>query len=282
MKTVTGSITILVDNYVFGRTETLAEHGFAAFVETGSGNFLFDTGRGMTITHNAALLQKDLTSINKIVISHSHLDHTGGLPEVLRVLPHEQIDIYAHPDIFADRYRERDGRKVYGGIPFTQGHLERMGGRFVFATDYREIEEGVSMTGEIPRITDFEGRDLQGRWLVREGREIPDIIPDDLSLVFLTEQGLVLLLGCAHAGTINIMEHVIEQTGIDDFYAVIGGTHIGFSGEEQLHASIEALKRYTIRHLIPSHCTGVESAACMRHELGSMVHFSHVGYRLDF
>lgn len=282
MKTARGSITILVDNYVFGRTETIAEHGFAAFVETANGNFLFDTGRGMTITHNAALLYKDLTSISKIVLSHNHLDHTGGMPEVLRVLPREQIDVLAHPDIFAYRYRERDGDKVYGGIPFTRGHLERMGARFVFSSGYKEIEDGVGMTGEIPRITDFEGRDLQGRWLVREGQEIPDIIPDDLSLVFSTDRGLVLLLGCAHAGTINIIEHVIQQTGMDEFYAVIGGTHIGFSGEEQLHASIDALKRYKIRHLIPSHCTGVESTACMRQELGSMVHFSHVGYRLDF
>lgn len=273
----------MTDNYVFGRTETIGEHGFAAFLETGEGNFLFDTGRGMTILHNAGLLHKDLTSINKIVLSHSHLDHTGGLPEVLRILPHDSIDVYAHPDIFAYRYRNRDGKRQYGGIPFIQGHLEMRGANFVFSKDYREIEDGISMTGEIPRITDFEGKDLHDRWIVRDnGEEIPDIIPDDLSLVIYTDKGLVLLLGCAHAGTINIIEHVIKQSGIDEFYAIIGGTHIGFSGNEQLYASIEALKKYRIQHLIPSHCTGVESTACMKNELGDMVHFSHVGYKIDF
>jgi len=283
MKTAKGNLTILTDNIVFGRTETMAEHGFAAFLETEHGNFLFDTGRGMTILHNAGLLQKDLTTINKIVLSHAHWDHTGGLPAVLRILPHDYIDVYAHPDIFAYRYRHRDGKKRYGGIPFTRGHLEMRGAHFVFAKYYTEIEDGISMTGEIPRITDFEGKDLHGRWIVRDGgKEIPDIIPDDLSLVISTNKGLVLLLGCAHAGIINIIEHVIQQSGIDEFYAIIGGTHIGFSGKEQLYASIEALKKYKIQHLVPSHCTGPQSTACIQRELGEMVHFSHVGYRIDF
>lgn len=282
MNTAKGCITILTDNYVFGRTEALAEHGISIFLETDKGNFLFDTGRGMTIVHNAGLLHKDLTKINKIVLSHAHLDHTGGLPAVLRILPQEQTDVYAHPDIFAYRYREINGNKRYGGIPFTRGHLEQMGANFILAKDYVEIEKGISVTGEIPRITTFEGGDFQGRWIVRDDGEIPDIIPDDLSIVITTKRGLVLVLGCAHAGIVNIINYVIEKSGIDKFFAIIGGTHIGFSGETQLQESIQALKKYNIDHFIPSHCSGLEAITKMKETFGEMLRFSHVGFRLDF
>ncbi len=123
MKQVSGRITILTDNTVPERSDALGEHGFAAFLETEKGNFLFDTGKGKTVVHNAAVLKKDLKSINKIVLSHAHGDHTGGLPEVLLTLSSKQIDVFAHPDIFADRFREKDGERTYGGIPFVKEYL---------------------------------------------------------------------------------------------------------------------------------------------------------------
>ncbi len=85
MKAVKGCVTILTDNVAMDKSETVAEHGFSAYVETDNRNFLFDTGQGKTVVHNAYLLEKDLHLINKIVLSHSHGDHTGGLPDVLRL-----------------------------------------------------------------------------------------------------------------------------------------------------------------------------------------------------
>ena len=84
MKTVKGRVTILTDNVVPGRSDALGEHGFCAYVETQNGNFLFDTGKGKSVVHNALLYKKDLKATNKIILSHAHGDHTGGLPEVLR------------------------------------------------------------------------------------------------------------------------------------------------------------------------------------------------------
>ena len=143
MKTVRGRFTILTDNITLGRSEAVAEHGFSAFMETEKGNFLFDTGKGKTVVHNALLYKKDLRTINKIVLSHAHGDHTGGLPEVLRAQSKKPIDVYAHPDIFLYRFRKEDGKDAYGGIPFTRGYLEKMGARFVFNRDYVEVEDGI-------------------------------------------------------------------------------------------------------------------------------------------
>ena len=282
MKTVSGQVTILTDNVVPGKSEAVGEHGLCMYLETGNGNFLFDTGRGKTIIHNATLYHKDLNHLNKIVLSHNHGDHTGGLPEVLRVVARKPIDVHAHQDIFAYRFRKVDGKNIYQGMPFTQGHLERMGARFVFNTGYVEIEDGIFLTGEVPRETPFEKADMEERYMVIDKDMRPDTIIDDQSMVIHTAAGLLIVLGCAHAGIVNVIRHVIKHTGMEKIFAVIGGTHIGFAGDAQLRESITALKSFQIQHFIPSHCTGPEAIARLRHEFADIFQFSQVGYHLAF
>lgn len=282
MKTVRGRLTILTDNTVPGRSDAIGEHGFSAFLETEGGNFLFDTGKGKTLVHNALLYKKDLGNISRIVLSHAHGDHTGGLPEVLRNLTLEKIDVLAHPDVFVDRFRIKEDGKTYGGIPFTRGFLEKMGARFVFNNEYVEIGEGICLTGEVPRETSFEGGDMGDRFLIRDGQIAPDIILDDQSLVIHAEKGILIVLGCAHAGMINVINHAIRMSGVDTIYGIVGGTHIGFSGNEQLERTIENLKDYRIEHLIPAHCTGPEATFRLKAEFGRAFHFSHVGMTVDF
>lgn len=77
-------ITLLCENNV-GRLFGLGEHGFSAFIETEGGNYLFDTGSGHTLVMNSLIWDKDLKSLTKIFLSHGHYDHTGGLPEVLKL-----------------------------------------------------------------------------------------------------------------------------------------------------------------------------------------------------
>ena len=282
MKTVSGRLTILTDNVIMGRKDSIAEHGFSAFIETGNGNFIFDTGKGKTVVHNALLFQKDLTNMNKIVLSHSHGDHTGGLPEVLRNNRLKPIGVYAHPDIFLHRYRKKDGNQTYGGIPFTRAYLEKMGANFIFNEEYVEIEDGIFLTGEVPRETAFEGGDMGDRFAIQDGKEISDIIPDDQSLIIHTTKGLLIVLGCAHAGVINVINHIINKSSSDNIYAIVGGTHIGFSGEVQLRESIIALKSFQIQNLIPSHCTGLAAITRIKEEFEEIFHFSHVGFSLEF
>ena len=282
MKIVRGRLTILTGNTVPERSDALGEHGFAAFLETEKGNFLFDTGKGKTVVHNAAVLKKDLKSINKIVLSHAHGDHTGGLPEVLQSLSSKQIDVFAHPDIFADRFREKDGQRTYGGIPFVKGYLEKLGARFVFNKEYGDVEEGVFLTGEVPRETSFEGGDMGKRFVNRGGMTEPDIILDDQSLVIHVEKGILIVLGCAHAGMVNVINHAIKMSGVDEIYGIVGGTHIGLSGDAQRDQTIEALRDYKIEHLLPTHCTGLETMGRMRSAFKDSFQFCHVGMTISF
>ncbi|MGZ3538472.1 MAG: MBL fold metallo-hydrolase [Thermodesulfobacteriota bacterium] len=85
-------ITIICENTV-GRRVGLGEHGFSAFIEMNEEKYLFETGAGHSIVKNSLELNKDLRTIKKIFLSHGHFDHTGGLPEVLKLTG--KVDVHA-------------------------------------------------------------------------------------------------------------------------------------------------------------------------------------------
>ena len=126
-------ITILCENTV-GRGIGSGEHGFSAFIETNQGNFLFDTGNGHAVVSNSLALNKDLRSIKKLFLSHGHNDHTGGLPEVLKL--RGNVDVHAHPYIFLDRIAitKSDGKETrrFSGMVYKRTYLEFLGADFVF------------------------------------------------------------------------------------------------------------------------------------------------------
>jgi 7,8-dihydropterin-6-yl-methyl-4-(beta-D-ribofuranosyl)aminobenzene 5'-phosphate synthase len=281
MEKTKGRLTILSDNLVLGRGESLGEHGFAAYLETDSGNYLFDTGKGRTILHNASLYQKDLRALKKIILSHGHGDHTGGLPEVLRL--HREIEVLGHPDIFLHRFRkEKDGKERYGGIPYVRSFLERLGAKFVLNEEFTAVDRGIYLTGAIPRETGFEAGDLGNRFAIREGKIVPEFVMDDQSLILGTERGLLILFGCAHAGAINIIRHAIRMTGTDRIWGLVGGTHLGFSGTDQTEKTIQALQSYPMELLCPSHCTGMTVITRLSREFEKIFRFSHVGMSFEF
>lgn len=273
-------ITVLSENTVSGRIEAIGEAGISFLIESGAGSYLFDTGRGHAIIHNALVFKKDLRSLKKILLSHSHPDHTGGLDKVLRLTG--EIEIAAHPDIFLPRVRIRDQQRVPTGVPFTRDYLEGLGARFHLERDFGPVAPGIYLTGEVPRGTSFETVDTAGRFLVTADGLVPDHILDDQSLILDTRKGLVILLGCAHAGIVNVINYVLKKTGQNQIRAVLGGTHLAFSSEDQITESIAALKRFDLGAIGLGHCTGLEASARVAREFGDRTFFCNVGTALEF
>jgi len=274
-------ITILCENLV-GRLVGSGEHGFSAFIETDQGNYLFDTGSGRSIVPNSLTLDKDLKSIRKIFLSHGHYDHTGGLPEVLKLKG--KVDVHAHPHVFLDRiavFKEEDREiKRFIGIRYKKRYLESLGANFVFNTDFTEVEKGLFLTGEVPRQTNFEKPDPR-LFSEMDGAMTNDLFLDDQSLILDTDKGIVLILGCAHSGMINIINHVINKMGKDKFHAILGGTHLDFLTPEQLEESIKSLKRMEIGKIGVSHCTGMKAAFRLQQEFGDRFFYGWVGSVLE-
>lgn len=249
-------LTILCENCVEKASPygLLGEYGFSCLVETTSGTYLFDTGGGLTIINNADRLGIDLSRLNGIILSHGHFDHTGGLKLVLEKTG--PVAVYAHPDLFGRRFSSHGGPLRNIGIAWNQKELEILGAAFQLSEDPVEIAENLLLSGRIPRTNPYETGDSKLVIEVAQGKLDRDPLEDDLSLFLRTDKGLVLLLGCAHAGLMNIFDHAIAVTGEKRIHAVIGGTHLMFCDETQLKATMDRLEREDISHIGASHCTG--------------------------
>ncbi len=271
-------ITILCDNMVGPLAGTLGEHGFAALVEGEGESILFDTGQGGTLLHNAQRMNRDLHRVTAVVLSHGHFDHTGGLWPLLQAAGGK--DVHAHPGVFARRYRVKDtGEHISIGMPYDEEFLRGLGARFRLATDFRSLAPELFLTGEVPRRHTFEVGDT-GLFCDTAGCTA-DTFPDDQSLVVRTARGLVVLLGCCHAGLINTIDHARQMTGEERIYAVIGGTHLGFSQAVQLDETVRALRSLKVKKILASHCTGFAASARLAREFPGEFHPAQVGYTLE-
>ena len=273
-----GKVTILCENCVFRNIGAIAEHGWAVFIETDQGNFLFDTGQGKSIVNNAQYFNKDLSTIKGIIISHHHIDHTGGLLDVLEQI--DKVKVYSHPGLFKNSYLIDKGKHRNIGIPFRREILESRGAQFKFNTSFREIAPGLMLSGEIPRLTEFE---KGSKKFLLKTKEVyaQDLIFDDQTLIVNTEKGLIIILGCSHSGMINIINHIIDKTGQNHIRTIIGGTHLGPASEETKEKTIQALKKYDIEKIGVSHCTGLETSMRLFQEFGDRFFICNVGSIID-
>jgi len=266
--------TVLCENYVDGQAGAIAEHGWAVYLESNNGNYLFDTGQGKAIINNSLYFKKDLSIIKGIIISHHHWDHTGGLFDVLQQTG--QVNVYSHPDIFKDSFSVRRDNKRNIGIPFRRAVLENKGAEFVFNTKPVEIMPDMILSGEIPRQTLFEKGDKKLMVKSKNGY-IQDNLPDDQTLFIKTEKGLFIILGCSHSGIVNIINHAIKITGEEHIHTIIGGTHLGPADKQTREKTIESLKQFDIEKIGVSHCTGLEMSARLLYEFGDRFFFCNVG-----
>ncbi len=271
--------TVLCENSVAGPFGIIGEHGWSVHVETGGRKLLFDTGQGQGLVSNATWLGMELRDVDAVVLSHGHYDHTGGLPQALQLAG--PVPVYCHPGVFIDRWwtKGRTSREI--GLRFKRSWLESMGAEFVFVRRFTEIYTDIYLTGEVPRQTEFEPPDPHMRIRGRDGTLVQDYVPDDLSMVVDTPDGLVIILGCAHAGIINILEHVVSMLPGKKIHAVMGGTHLGFAHERQFEETLAALERFEVGLLEASHCTGLENSARLHAHLGRRFFFASAGHVLE-
>jgi len=269
-------VTTLSENTA-GKARLLAEWGLSILVETETVKVLLDTGPSISVPHNAQVLGVDLSAIDKIVLSHGHYDHTGGLKEVLAKTG--AVEVIAHPDIWAKKYRRRDERETYIGIPFSREELEASGASFTLSKEPVWITGDIVTTGEIPMVTDYEELDPDV-YVKEDGQLVPDALLDDRALIIKTELGLVVILGCAHRGMINTLHHAREVTGVDMVHTVVGGTHLISASEERVLLTAAALQEFGVTQVGVSHCTGMPAAVMLAQQLGDIFFFNNAGTRI--
>ncbi len=249
-------IRIVTDNYVYGG-DFRAEHGFSALIDVDGKLLIFDTGKTPEVfRYNFSKFGIPADRIEFGVISHGHYDHTGGLAELLK-LRQSPLKIYSHPDIFSNRFAlDPNGDLRYIGIYWSKQYLEGLGAKFEFFREPVAISRNVWISGEIPRDLGFEGRSSRFK-RIQNGELIEDTISDDMAIYLVTEEGLVIIVGCCHAGLLNTISHGIKVTGVDRIRLVVGGTHLGGYPLNRLRKLFNELRKFEIREFRLSHCTGL-------------------------
>ena len=271
-------ITTLTENTAgFG---FLAEWGLSLFIDINGFKILMDTGMSNSAIYNAGLLDVDFSEIDTIVLSHGHIDHTGGLAQVLKLSGPKRIIV--HPDIFTPKYSDRRGRPDRNiGIPFSREELEKLGASFMLSREPVEIAPGVFTSGEVPMKTRYEKLDEGLFWQSDHGVE-PDPMRDDLSMAIKTSQGLIVILGCAHRGPVNIIQHLQQVTQEARVHAVVGGTHLVHASDKRIQQTIGEFKKLDISKIACCHCTGMRASAMMADTFGDRFFFNNAGSRLSF
>jgi 7,8-dihydropterin-6-yl-methyl-4-(beta-D-ribofuranosyl)aminobenzene 5'-phosphate synthase len=272
-------VTVLVENTAQGMG-MLGEHGLAWWIEWDGRRLLFDTGQGAVLVSNAYKLGAAIRQCDAVALSHGHYDHTGGLADVLR--NNQPLPVYLHPAALEPKYaRPKQGASREIGIPFPARRALREHALEVVATESpTTLWDGLTLTGPVPRTTDFE--DTGGPFFLDEACSKPDPLLDDQSLFFEADGGIVVLLGCAHSGVVNTLRYVRELCGGKPFRAVLGGMHLVAAQLDRVERTIEEFRRLEVEQLAPGHCTGPAAVAALWNAFPGRCATCHVGARFKF
>ncbi len=275
------TITCLVNDETQPGSGLKAEHGLSFLIEIEEdSDILFDTGASeQVLLHNASILDLEWRRVTMLVISHSHPDHTGGMRAFLSLVP--GCKVFAHPAIFQGRFaRRRWWRPKYIGLPLSRREIEEYA-ELNLSSQPVEVAPQVWTTGEVASRLEAEGR--SARHLIHTPHGwAPDPYADDMALVLDASRGLVVVLGCCHAGLLNTLAHVRHIFG-GQIQAVLGGAHLLDLGEEEIDHLISILREeYGSPWLYLNHCTGKRALVALEHAFGELVKACPAGMEVAF
>ncbi len=271
-------ITTLVENTVH-KSGLIAEHGLSILLETEDEKVLFDTGQRHALLHNATQMGIELSDVDKIVLSHGHSDHTGGLEDALRAS--DGAHVYGHTCIFDEKYSKGKCEQRSIGIPYTRSCLELMGAELHLSTSPLKIAPGIQTTGEIERQTDFETIP-EHLCMMNDGILMKDELMDDLSLIVAGSEGVAVIFGCGHSGVINTLIQVQRMVGNTPISMIVGGIHLTGATAGRIDRAIHELRKFNIEKLALCHCTGASAMMKLHEAFGHKLLFNHVGTQIEW
>jgi len=242
----------------------IAEHGFSVLVTVAKAGhehrFLFDAGTSPDgVAENMRRLGIDAGSIEAIVCSHGHFDHTTGIEGVMRAVGRGNMPVLIHPHFWRRRRILLPGREPLE-IPTTSRRALTEAGFDIIEEQQPSFLFGrsVLVTGEVPRTTGYEpGFPPQQAWAGGGWQPDPLVLDDQALIINVGGRGLVVITGCGHAGVVNIARYARRLTGGTPLYALLGGFHLGGPLFEPLIPRVlDEISAMNPGVLVPAHCTG--------------------------
>jgi len=271
-------LIVLVDNNTLIDRYFFAEPGICLYIEQGGKRILLDVGYSDIFIKNAQKMNIDLRTLDYVVLSHGHLDHTWGLDPLVRLytesqienIPHKRPTVLAHPLAFISK--KFDDMEI--GSLLSQDKLST-NFPVKLSKDPVWLTERILFLGEIERKNDFEGKKPIGSIMKPEGEE-PDYLYDDTALAYKSPQGLVIITCCSHSGICNIVEQAKKLCEEERVIDIVGGLHLLDPSKEQLQGTLEYMKKLNPEQMHACHCTDLNSKIA----LSKVVNLKEVGVGL--
>jgi len=197
-----------------------------------------------------------------VVFSHGHLDHTWGLPDLIKLFTEADIEginykkpiFIAHSKVFLSR---------------TMGVLKEIGSMVSEKEIKRHfsvklssspiwLTERLVFLGEIQRKNNFEAKNPIGKVMDNNSLK-DDYVMDDSALAYRLSEGLVIITGCSHSGICNIIEKAKRVCKENRIVDIIGGFHLRNPGKKQLEGTLEYIEKLHPKELHACHCTALYS-----------------------
>jgi 7,8-dihydropterin-6-yl-methyl-4-(beta-D-ribofuranosyl)aminobenzene 5'-phosphate synthase len=265
-------LTVLYD--AFGRNPNLEKDwGYAALIEFGGHRILFDTGNDPDIfERNVKALGVDLTTLDFVVMSHRHGDHTTGLAHLLSVNPNVPI------------YAPKEGFGVFGSsLPSTFYRTdpslppER---RYFDGAPPATMKSGKAWPGANVVLVDRTTEIVPGVHVITLVSDKPGTLEmKELSLAIETPEGIVLVVGCSHPGIERI---VAAAARIDPrIHIIAGGLHLVASSDGEIDRLLTTLRAtHDVAWIAPGHCTGEPAFAAILRRFGDRSVYAGLGTRI--
>lgn len=272
-------LTVLVDNNTSIDKYFKGEAGLSYYIKEGDTNILFDVGYSDIFISNSHKMNVNITDVDYLVLSHGHIDHTGGLDPLIKYYSEtlerkdDYPEIITHPDCFERKYYKD---KTSIGVNISKGLLNDL-------FDLQETIEPIWITeklvylGEINRINDFEAQKPVG-YINRIDENSKDFLFDDSALAYISKQGLVIITGCSHSGICNIVEQAKKITDVDKVVDIIGGLHLRNPDNYKMEKTKQYIEQLKLSQLHACHCTDLLSKV----ELSKVANLKEVGVGMKF
>lgn len=236
-------IAILSDNNTKIDKYFLAEPALSFYIQEENKAVLFDCGYSNVFINNANKLNINLNDVDDIVFSHAHNDHTGGFYYLIQQYQtlidlgflYKKKNIIAHQDIFSPKIE-----KDIGNVGFL---LKKEGLEELF--NFNLSKTPIWPTSKLCFIGEIENNNSN--------------CPEESSLVYISNDGLIIITGCSHSGVKNIIEQAKKVTHVQKVKSIIGGFHLINEKQEVLEELACYLKEQNIDLLYPCHCVDLKA-----------------------
>lgn len=268
----------------------LAEHGLAMSIEIKQGEeirkYLLDAG-GLknSIIMNVEAMGLDFKDYDKLILSHGHVDHYGGLMNVLPklkegceimltpnsynqniILVPKSGQAFYSPEVLTEKFRDLQKENKFllniklpsMNKSIIENLVNQNNLKIIEINKPIKLTSGITTSGEIEI---FDEKELtKGFYLMKSRKEFEkNTFRDEISIyINVKDKGLVVITGCGHTGIVNTIKHGQKLTGINKIYALIGGFHKEWEKTEDIEESVRFIEGLNPEITCGMHCTGFE------------------------